>query len=103
MERERCLVLLDCLMAIQRNQMQMHILLAKIQAIRDRRKERTCWVRQWITLRPDQGAYGNLMHLLRNVDVEGFRNFTLPCLSTWSPASLLAYRSMIPGIGRPFQ
>ena len=76
MERECRLVLLDCLMAIQRNQMQMHILMAKIQAILDRRKKRTCWVRHWITLRPDQGAYGNLMHLLRNEDVEGFRNFT---------------------------
>ena len=26
----------------------------------------------------------------------------LPCLPKWSPASLLAYRSMIPGTGRPF-
>ena len=76
MERERRLVLLDCLMAIQHNQMQMNILMAKMQAILDRRKERTCWVRHWITLRPHQGAYGNLMHLLRNEDVQGFRNFT---------------------------
>ena len=76
MERERRLVLLDCLMAIQHNQMQMNILMAKMQAILDRRKERTCWVRHWITLRPHHGAYGNLMHLLRNEDVQGFRNFT---------------------------
>ena len=76
MERERRLVLLDCLMAIQHNQMQMNILMAKMQAILDRRKERTCWVRHWITLRPHQGASGNLMHLLRNEDVQGFRNFT---------------------------
>ena len=48
MERERRLVLLDCLMAIQHNQMQMNILKAKMQAILDRRKERTCWVRHWI-------------------------------------------------------
>ncbi|XP_030848896.1 uncharacterized protein LOC115927295 [Strongylocentrotus purpuratus] len=76
MEREHRLVLLDCLMAIQHNQMQMKILMAKMQAILERRKERMCWVRHWITLRPHQGAYGNLMHLLRNEDVQGFRNFT---------------------------
>ena len=76
MERERRLVLLDCLMTIQHNHMQMNILMAKMQAILDRRKERTCCVRHWITLRPHQGAYGNLMHLLRNEDVQGFRNFT---------------------------
>ena len=74
MERERRLMLLDCLMAIQRNQM--HILIAQIQAILDRRKEKTCWVRHWITLRPDKDAYGNLVHLLRKEDVKGFRNFT---------------------------
>ena len=37
MERERRLVLLDCLMAIQHNQMQMNILMAKMQVILDRR------------------------------------------------------------------
>ena len=76
MERERRLELLDCLMAIQHNQMQMYILKAKMQSILDRRKEKRCWVRHWITLRPQLSAYGNLMHLLCNEDVQGFRNFT---------------------------
>lgn len=40
-----------------------------------RRWERRWWVRRWITLRPEQGAYGNFMMLLRNEDVVAFRNF----------------------------
>ena len=39
-------------------------------------RQRRWWVRRWISLRPEEGAYGNLMMLLRNEDVVAFRNFT---------------------------
>lgn len=39
-------------------------------------QERRWWVCHWITLRPEQGAYGNLMMLLRNEDVVAFHLFT---------------------------
>ena len=40
------------------------------------RRQMRWWGRRWISLRPEQGAYGNLMMLLRNEDVVAFRNFT---------------------------
>ena len=39
-------------------------------------RQRRWWVRLWISLRPEQGAYGNLMMLLRNEDVVALPNFT---------------------------
>ena len=41
-----------------------------------RRWQRRWWVRRRISLRPEQGAYGNLMMLLRNEDVVALPNFT---------------------------
>ena len=41
-----------------------------------RRRQRRWWVGRWISLWPEQGAYGNLMMLLRNEDVAAFHNFT---------------------------
>ena len=41
-----------------------------------RRRQMRWWVRRWISLRPEKGAYGNLMMLSRNEDVVAFRNFT---------------------------
>ena len=41
-----------------------------------RRQQRRWWFRRWISLRPEQGANGNLMMLLRNEDVLEFSNFT---------------------------
>ena len=42
---------------------------------RRQRKARSIWVRQWITLRPEQGAYSNLMHLLGVQDDVAFKNY----------------------------
>jgi hypothetical protein len=77
MDNQRRLHLLG--LSMQLNQCNMNLALICEQLMQmqmARRQERRFWIRRWITLRPENGAYGNLMLLLNNEDVVAFRNFT---------------------------
>jgi hypothetical protein len=39
------------------------------------KKDREFWVRNWVAVRPDYGAYDNLMRLLKLEDLHAFKNF----------------------------
>jgi hypothetical protein len=76
MDREQRLLLLKAGMELQQANMKLATQMMAFLKLINRKKERTMWVRTWLTLRPDQGAYGNLLHMLREHDIKGFKNFT---------------------------
>ncbi|XP_072169416.1 putative nuclease HARBI1 [Diadema setosum] len=50
-------------------------LVARYLDVTNHRKPRTVWVRNWLTLRPEHGAYSQLLDMLRLEDVVSFKNF----------------------------
>ena len=70
------LELLNLALELKTANMRLAVLVDRYLKMTRKRKARTVWVRHWITLRPHQGAYANLMTILRAEDVESFKNFT---------------------------
>ena len=70
------LELLNLALELKTANMRLAVLVDRYMKMTRKRKARTVWVRHWITLRPHQGAYANLMTNLRAEDVEFFKNFT---------------------------
>lgn len=70
------LELLNLALELKTANMRLAVLVDRYLKMTRQRKARTVWVRHWITLRPHQGAYANLMTILRAEDVESFKNFT---------------------------
>ena len=70
------LELLNLALELKTANMPLAVLVDRYLKMTRKRKARTVWVRHWITLRPHQGAYGNLMTILRTEDGESFKNFT---------------------------
>ena len=72
----RQLELLNLALEMKTSNMRLAVLVDRYLKMTRKKKARTVWVRHWITLRPHQGAYANLMTILRAQDVESFKNFT---------------------------
>ena len=70
------LELLNLALELKTANMRLAVLVDRYLKMTRKRKARTVWVRHWITLRPHQGAYANLMTILMAEDVESFKNFT---------------------------
>lgn len=75
MEREQRLHLMNLALKLKQHEMELVVLIQRYLA-QNEKQDRRWWVRRWITLRPEHGAYANLMQLMREEDVNGFKNFT---------------------------